>query len=263
MLSKVYLDINNLVLRREKRAILLPKLNLAETISKHTSITATTTTLKSYVKMVYDQGQLGSCTATAFCAAFNIQNAIKKKYIGFFPSALFFYYKERVIEKSINIDAGADVIDGEKYVKDYGICSEQMWPYIISKFAIKPPSTCDIDAIKHKINTYMIIPINSLLLVNIKKFINNNIPVLIAIAVYESFASQNVANTGIIPIPNLAKERLLGGHEMCLIGYDDTKNLFIVQNSWGTNWGDKGFCYLPYSYLTNPQLGIEFTCINL
>lgn len=259
MSSRVYLDIDLLKQRSEKRMKILPKLELTKI--KATNLTQNS--LKQHITIVYDQGNLGSCTANAFCSAFNIENAIIKKYPNFQPSRLYLYYKEREIEGNITQDAGADVVDGEKYVKYYGICSEQLWPYDISKFAVNPPKKCDINASKHKISSYKIIPINNLLIQNIKNSIDNKTPVLIAIAIYTSFESINASKTGRIPIPNFKTEKCLGGHELCLIGYDDNKSIFIVQNSWGSNWGDKGFCYIPYNYLTNPNLGLEFTAISL
>jgi C1A family cysteine protease len=66
-----------------------------------------------------------------------------------------------------------------------------------------------------------------------------------------------------IPIPNPKKEQLLGGHEMCLIGYDDTKKLFTVMNSWGSSWGAGGLCFIPFDYLADPNLGMQFTIFNL
>jgi C1A family cysteine protease len=78
-----------------------------------------------------------------------------------------------------------------------------------------------------------------------------------------NFESDIANNTGLIPIPDTNNETLLGGHELCLIGFDDSKELFIVMNSWGSSWGDKGFCYIPYSYLLNKLLGLQFTVIYL
>ena len=85
-----------------------------------------------------------------------------------------------------------------------------------------------------------------MLINNIKSCIRNQKPVLIAIALYDSFVSKETGKTGKILMPNMTTEKSVGGHELCLIGYDDTKQQFIVRNSWGTQWGDKGFCYIPY-----------------
>jgi len=219
--------------------------------------------LNNYRNFTYDQGQLGSCTANAFCASYRLQNIIQNKNVNFKPSRLYFYYYERVIENSVDQDAGADVVDGEKFVKLHGICGEKSWPYDITKFAVKPPANCDVEAQQHKISNYSVIPNDANLVTNIKHAILNKQPVLIAVAVYDSFESDVVASTGLVPIPNIATDKCVGGHEMCLIGYDDNRKLFTVLNSWGQNWGVNGLCYIPYDYLSNPDLGYEFTVFNV
>lgn len=260
MSDRVYLNLNDLKNRINRRANVLPRMPFKMAALNNTLKTCS---LKQYANTVYDQGFISSCTSNAFCSAFNIQNAIKKKYLGFMPSRLFLYYKEREMEYSIYDDSGANVINGEIYVKKYGICSEKSWPYNVFKWSIRPPSNCDVEAKRYKIQDYTIISIDSLLINNIKSCIKNQKPVLIALALYDSFVSKETGKTGIIPMPNMTTEKCVGGHELCLIGYDDTKQQFIVQNSWGTKWGDKGFCYIPYDYLTNPKLNFECTYFTL
>jgi len=259
--TRKYLSIEHFGNRDIKFQVNLNMTKVTLDVSK--SKTPLTYSLNKYRKFIYDQGYLGSCTANAFCAAYRIMNTIQKKNSTFQPSRLFFYYQERVIEGNVNIDAGANVIDGEEYVKTNGICSETSWPYITSKFNIKPPQTCYIEASKYKISKYSIINNDSNLITNIKKAIFNKQPVLIGIAVYSSFETYTVSITGLVPIPDTLTEQLLGGHEMCLIGYDEAKQLFTVMNSWGSNWGDSGLCYIPYNYLSNPSLGLDFTVIYL
>lgn len=222
-----------------------------------------TYSLNSYRNFVYNQGPLGSCTANAFCAAYRIMHNIANKDPTFEPSRLYFYYYERLIEGNVNVDSGADVIDGEHFTQLYGICSESEWPYIPTNFAIEPPENCNVTASTHKITSYKVINIDANLITNIKTSIVNNQPVLIAISIYDSFESRTVAMTGIVPLPNKTTETCLGGHELCLIGYDDNKQLFTVLNSWSKNWGDDGLCYIPYAYLTDPELGHEFTVFKI
>jgi len=219
--------------------------------------------LNSYRNFVYDQGLLGSCTAQAFAASYRILAAAQNKDINFLPSRLYFYYYERVSEGTVSNDVGADIIDGLQYAYLKGVCSETLWPYNILNFSLKPIKICDDDALNHKISSYITIPINNNLLNNIRKVICNKQPVQIAVSVYDSFELNSVAASGLVPLPNFRKEHYLGGHELCLIGYDDTKQLFTVLNSWGTDWGDNGLCYFPYAYLLNPKLGLEFTVFNL
>ena len=220
-------------------------------------------TVKPNCLNIYDQGDIGSCTANAFCGAFKILDVIKNGQITFEPSRLFVYYYERLMEGgNPEVDSGADVVDGENYVKNYGVCSESLWPYDTTKFAIKPPVRCSVEALNHKISSYEVFPMNKHLLNNIKQSIINHNPVMIGCAVYESFESEFTARTGMVTLPTQT-ENEIGGHEMCIVGYNDDKNLFTVMNSWGPNWGHGGFCYLPYDYITNPQLSFEFTHFTL
>ena len=110
--------------------------------------------MAQYIPNIYDQGQLGSCTANAFCQSYRIQEKIKFKTVNFEPSRLFFYYCERLVEGDINVDGGADVIDGENYAKLNGVCAESLYPYIISKFTVQPSIQAVADAKNHKITSY-------------------------------------------------------------------------------------------------------------
>ena len=86
--------------------------------------------------------------------------------------------------------------------------------------------------------------------------------IVIGISVYESFESVEVSKTGIVPIPKDG-ENNLGGHAILIVGYDDDKKCFKFRNSWGESWGDKGYGYIPYNYLTNPNLAGDFWKITL
>src|SRR5690349_29971 len=97
--------------------------------------------LTSQCPPVYDQGQLGSCTANSIGAAFEF-DLLKQKLSDFMPSRLFIYYNERAIENTISTDSGAQIRDGIKSISKQGVCSENSWPYVISEFAIKPYHTC-------------------------------------------------------------------------------------------------------------------------
>src|SRR6202171_5535853 len=95
--------------------------------------------LQSGCPPVYDQGQLGSCTANAIGGAIQFTQMQEKLATIFMPSRLFIYYNERVIEGTVASDSGAQIRDGIKSVNQQGDCSEDLWPYDISKFADQPP----------------------------------------------------------------------------------------------------------------------------
>ena len=79
--------------------------------------------------------------------------------------------------------------------------------------------------------------------------------------VYSSFESEEVAATGIVPMPT-DSDTCVGGHAVCAVGYDDSKGVMIVRNSWGLSWGMKGYFTLPYAYISNPNLASDFWAIE-
>jgi C1A family cysteine protease len=208
---------------------------------------------------VYDQGQLGSCTANAIGGA--IQFEQKKQQIpDFTPSRLFIYYNERVIEKDVPQDAGAQIRDGMKSVSQQGAPPEEDWPYEIAKFALKPPANAYIDALQNRVLAYSRISQD---VVQMKSCLASGYPFVFGIQVYSSFESEAVATTGTVPLPHPGKEKLLGGHAIMCVGYDDSASVFLVRNSWGPDWGKEGYCTLPYQYLLAHKLADDFWTIRL
>lgn len=212
--------------------------------------------LRNVCPPVYDQGKLGSCTANAIGGAFQYE-LIKQKAQSFMPSRLFIYYNERVIENTVNNDNGAMIRDGIKTVNKQGVCPEEMWPYNISEFAQKPQSGCYKEALKHQVLSYhrVLRDINQM-----KGCLSEGSPFVFGFSVYESFESPQVAQTGIVNLP-LKTEALLGGHAVAAVGYDDDQKRFIVRNSWGDKWGQKGYFTMPFEYLLNEKLSSDFWMI--
>src|SRR6266700_4638277 len=98
--------------------------------------------LTSACPPVYDQEQLGSCTANAIAGAIQFDQMKQKLAQIFTPSRLFIYYNERVIEHTVDSYSGAQIRDGIKSVGTLGDCPETEWPYVIAKFKTKPPAKC-------------------------------------------------------------------------------------------------------------------------
>lgn len=206
---------------------------------------------------IFDQGELGSCTANAIAAAYAFDLKKQNEEV-FTPSRLFIYYNERVIENTVKEDAGAMIRDGFKTINQIGVCNETIWPYQISKFKRKPSKRCYKQAESNKAVVYQRV---NRTLYDFQSCLASEVPIVIGIAVYESFESNSVAKTGIVPMPS-SHEQMLGGHAVTIVGYDNTKNWFIVRNSWGPKWGDKGYFYLPYDYITNSNLSDDFWCVK-
>ena len=207
---------------------------------------------------MYDQGQLGSCTANAIAAALEFDQMKEKQQV-FMPSRLFIYYNERVMEGTVNEDSGAQIRDGIKSVAQQGDCPETLWPYDITKFAVKPPAQCYQQALKFKALQYQRL---SQILNQLKGCLASGYPFVFGFTVYSSFESQQVAQTGHAPMPS-PPEASVGGHAVMAVGYDDSQNWFIVRNSWGVGWGMQGYFTLPYAYLLEQNLANDFWTIRI
>ena len=207
---------------------------------------------------VYNQGALGSCTANAVAAAIEFER-IKQKLSDFVPSRLFIYYNERVIENSVRSDSGAQLRDGIKTVASIGACPEPEWPYVIAKFATKPPQRAYNDAKLDRAVSYQSLVQD---LSQMKGCLASGYPFVFGFTVYQSFESATVARTGHAPMPGWS-ERPIGGHAVMAVGYDDAFQWFIVRNSWGKGWGMNGYFTLPYSYLIQGGLSQDFWTIRL
>jgi C1A family cysteine protease len=194
---------------------------------------------------VYDQGALGSCTGngTAYVLAFAHHLAAKDSWITY--SRLFIYYNERVIEGTINDDAGAEIRDGVTSLLNLGAPPETLWPYDIDCFTSKPTAEAYQVAPNYlALKAYKVDNTDGL---SIRKALAAGFPVVFGCVVYPQIEDLNISRD-ILPMPT-ALDRPIGGHCMVIVGYDDKTQLFRVRNSWGPGWGNKGYCRIPYAYI--------------
>ena len=217
---------------------------------------------------IYDQGELGSCTANALSCAVSfdyLNNFVKlsqssssssssSSSVTFNPSRLYLYYKERERENDIPNDNGAILADGVNVLLSKGVCSEEQWPYIINKFSTKPPVECDTDALQHKLVTCKLVNQTQH---DLESCISSGFPVVFGFVVYNDIRNISASNNFILPMPKFG-EPSIGGHAVIIVGYDSTKKLFKIRNSWGEKWGDKGHFYMHYDYVLNFNLASDF-----
>jgi C1A family cysteine protease len=207
---------------------------------------------------VYDQGQLGSCTANAIGAALEFDQIKQEQRSTFTPSRLFIYYNERALEGTVESDSGAQIRDGIKTVSKQGACKEATWAYEIEHFRDKPSRACYTEAKKNQAVLYQRL---TQTLSQLKGCLAEGFPFVFGFVVYESFETPEVAKTGHAEIPR-ANDDPVGGHAVMAVGYDEANQWFIVRNSWGPKWGMKGYFTLPYAYLVQATLARDFWTIR-
>lgn len=208
---------------------------------------------------VLDQGHLGSCTAHALANAHRFEQMKQAAKSVFLPSRLFIYYNERVMEGTVDQDTGAMLRDGMRSIAQLGVCAEPDWPYDPPRFTTKPGASCYRSALKHQVISYQRVAQN---LAQMRGCLASGYPFVHGFTVYQSFATREVARTGIAPLPGLG-ESVVGGHAVIVVGYDDREQRFLVMNSWGTKWGMSGFFTIPYAYLSDPGLAADFWTVRI
>lgn len=212
------------------------------------------TNLNDQFSPVENQQTIGSCVANGYVSTLEFL-MIKDKKPFKDMSRLFVYYNGRVIEHTVNQDSGLMPRDALKSLVKQGCCTEALWPYNIDLFTNKPPASCYEEAMNYQVLTYA----RLFTLNQIKNCLASGYPVGFGIPVYESFETEAVAKTGDVPMPE-RHEKDLGGHFMVLSGYNEKTKMFDFRNSWGTEWGNKGYGRIPYAYID--QMASDFTTIR-
>jgi C1A family cysteine protease len=211
--------------------------------SNSTEVLRESVDLREWDTIVESQGSIGSCSANAITNAYEL--CVNQNYPEYFThlSRLFIYYNTRSEYGEIQRDEGIFLRDGLKSLSKFGVCSEELWPYNEDKFDNQPTEECYEDAKKRKILKYQ----KLISIYYITEVLNNNKPVVFGMEIYDSFMDLN-DRISTVNFPS-RKEKSLGGHAMCMVGFDLTKRLFLTKNSFGTSWGDNGYCWIPFDYI--------------
>lgn len=227
--------------------------------------------LRSKCPAVYDQGNEGSCTANAGCACRSMLSDNPSLYL----SRAFQYYEERALEGTTGEDSGASMKDIGVSMQANGVCLDSDMPYVPGDYKAAPSAQAVKDAEQYRIrNSQMVSGTEG---IKTALFMRNQ-PVLCGMTVYESMESYEVAQSGILPMPK-RREQIMGGHAVLIVGYQDKETsfckklaclfgvpvkpcgYFIVRNSWGAQWGDGGYFYMPYEYVVKGYAN-EFWILN-
>jgi C1A family cysteine protease len=214
--------------------------------------------LRKSLPPVYNQHEINSCTANAIAAAMEFDDLRRGLKDVTTPSRLFIYYNERALEGKTDKDAGGQIRDGIKCVSRQGACAETVWPYLRADVLVKPSNVSYSRARRYRAVEYQRIVRN---LDHLKSCLASGYPFVFGIKVFTSFQGAAVKKTGKLDMPRKG-EKTIGLHAILAAGYDDRIHRFIVRNSWGRQWGMKGYFTMPYEYLLDSKIAHDFWTIR-
>jgi C1A family cysteine protease len=218
--------------------------------------------LRAWASPVEDQGGLGSCTAQAGAGVIEYY---ERKSFGrhIEASRLFLYKTTRNLMKSRG-DSGAYLRSTMGAMVLFGVPPEPYWPYTddAEAFDKEPPAFCYAFAQNYKTLLYYRHDAAGLgraaVLDRIKTYLAAGHPAMFGFSVYSSI--DQAGTSGRIPLP-YGRERIEGGHAVVAVGYDDAmtvanaaggetaRGALLIRNSWGRDWGERGYGWLPYAYV--------------
>jgi len=202
----------------------------------------------------YDQGSIGSCVGHGVVEAFRRVLQVNGQ-PDFEASRLFAYYIARRDKKN---DTGASIRDAFKAINDLGLCSEKTIPYCTHRFARPPSLEALAEAQDHQAIRYEKLPHTKWAIMDA---VSQGFPVVYGKLIYDSFMTEVVAGSGMIPVPNVETESCHGGHCMVIFDYDE--NGTVELNSWGKSWGKDGVCNVPWKYVLDSNLCMDFWVLYL
>jgi C1A family cysteine protease len=220
-------------------------------------------------KIILDQNEEGSCVINTEAEVIEYLVRLLCGIPDFYLSRSFAYRETRLAQHDLHSDDGCDPRTALNALRKHGAPPETDWPYdglppdSSKYFAATPTRTVYKEAHKLTGIEYINLGQTGGLLNDIRDCIaNRKLPGMLSIAVWSSFEGEAAASNGKIPVPNSRTEQLLGYHEMSFWEYDDGARLLKCLNHWRADWGDGGFCYLPYDYVSNLQLTTDATAVT-
>lgn len=205
--------------------------------------------LRPWMTKVEDQGALGSCTSNAIVGALEY---LVRRETGTPAdlSRLFVYYNQRLWDDCVRDDAGAAIATGVRVLARLGVPTERSWPYDRNLFAVQPPEEVYREASQLRATDWWSVPLDPRA---VRGCLAAGFPVVFGTRCTESF--MHAPASGIIPMPGAGESANWrhGRHALLLAGYDDARQLFVVRNSWGDDWGDRGYGYMPYAWVLNRE----------
>ena len=203
--------------------------------------------LRSWMTPVEEQGSLGSCTSNAVVGA--LEYLVRRETGRSVDlSRLFVYFNQRLWDDRVREDSGASIASGIRVLHRAGVPTEQNWPYDRNLFAVQPPESVFREAAEYRATDWWSLPVDGDAL---RACLASGFPIIFGTRVTESFVK--TPRSGICGMPQGALDARHGRHALLLAGYDDARRIFIVRNSWGDDWGDAGYVYMPYDYVLNRQ----------
>jgi C1A family cysteine protease len=201
-----------------------------------------TVDLRAVQSGIEDQKNIGSCVGNAAVGALeHLDVRGDGKWTDL--SRLFVYWFARDLQGWAAQDSGCFIRDAVKVLAQRGVPPESAWPYDVRKWAKKPGVSPQRKAASHKIKDYHRID----MFPDIFAALGEGLPVIFGMSVYDSFVSAETARSGVVPMPNPKTEAMVGGHAMLIVGCRAKTRTMLVRNSWGKDWGQAGYCEIPYA----------------
>lgn len=197
---------------------------------------------------ISNQKHLGSCVANSVCDSMEIILGLTGKVQQL--SRLFVYWNARMYTKSTDKDEGCFIRNAFDSVKRLGICLESTWEYDTNKVFAQPPLEAYREASDNKVDGfYRITTENSFRIDDIEFAIRSNCPVVFGTGVSSEFTKYFGGDGRVWNTPAVT----VGNHAMIVVGVrnDGPRKEFLIRNSWGEGWGDKGRTWFDSSYLSS------------